>query len=219
MQKNTFGLWTDWTKFQELYEYHGLINEDLKSNRGSKIKWNGKEGKPLQDNGFRLRSKNYGNGSYKSLPLKISEKEKKCTLKENDVGVYCLKVISEKRTFHYVGVSHKPTNGIHGRLLHHFIKIAGTCEHAGPRYNTDSSQFKKMRDYLKKSGVNSSLPDFFESSVYISFIKFPSDDSLFTKVMKIEGMAMQAFRHYFNTTPELNSRDETYGIENFPFEK
>ena len=29
MQKNTFGLWTDWTKFQELYEYHGLINEDL----------------------------------------------------------------------------------------------------------------------------------------------------------------------------------------------
>jgi len=31
MQKNTFGLWTDWTKFQELYEYHGLINEDLKS--------------------------------------------------------------------------------------------------------------------------------------------------------------------------------------------
>ena len=100
-----------------------MINEDLKSNRGSKIKWNGKEGKPLQDNGFRLRSKNYGNGSYKSLPLKISEKEKKCTLKENDVGVYCLKVISEKRTFHYVDVSHKPTNGIHGRLLHHFIKI------------------------------------------------------------------------------------------------
>ena len=35
--------------------------------------------------------------------------------------------------------------------------------------------------------------------------------------MKIEGMAIQAFRHYFGIIPELNSRDETNNIENFPF--
>lgn len=217
MQKNTFGLWTDWIKFQELYEYHGLINEDLKSNRGSKINWNGKEGKPLQDNGFRLRSKNYGNGSYKSLPLKISEKEKKCILKENDVGVYCFKIASEHRSFHYVGVSYSPNNAIHGRLVHHFIKIAGTCSFAGGRYTDDSPEFKKMREYFRDIGINTSLPEFFKTSVNISFIKFPNNNNILTKVMKIEGMAMQAFRHYFGIIPELNSRDETYNIENFPF--
>ena len=81
MKKVKYGSWTDWIKFEDLYEYYGLINKDLKSNRGSTIEWNGISGKPLQDNGFRLRSKEYGNGSFKSSPLKISLNQKNCLLK------------------------------------------------------------------------------------------------------------------------------------------
>ena len=217
MKKVKYGSWTDWIKFEDLYEYYGLINKDLKSNRGSTIEWNSKSGKPLQDNGFRLRSKEYGNGSFKSLPLKTSLNKKNCLLEESDVGVYCLKVTSDDRNFHYVGVSYSPKNAIHGRLIHHFIKIAGTCLHAGGRYSEDSPKFKKMREYYRDIGVNTSLPEFFKNSVNISFIKFPNNNNILTKVMKIEGMAIQAFRHYFGIIPELNSRDETNNIENFPF--
>ena len=64
MEKLKYGSWTDWIKFGDLYEYYGLINNDLKTNRRSAIKWNGISGKALQDNGFRLRSKEYGNGTY-----------------------------------------------------------------------------------------------------------------------------------------------------------
>ena len=217
MEKIKYGSWTDWIKFEDLYEYYGLINNDLKTNRGSTIDWNGISGKALQDNGFRLRSKEYGNGSFKSLPLKISLNQKNCLLVESDVGVYCLKITSDDRNFHYVGVSYSPNNAIHGRLVHHFIKIAGTCSFAGGRYSDDSPEFKKMREYFRDIGINTSLPEFFKTSVNISFIKFPNNNNILSKVMKIEGMAMQAFRHYFGIIPELNSRDETYNIENFPF--
>ena len=39
MEKIKYGSWTDWIKFEDLYEYYGLINKDLKSNRGSTIEW------------------------------------------------------------------------------------------------------------------------------------------------------------------------------------
>ena len=35
---------TEWIKFEDLYEYHGLVNSRLRTYRSENIRWNGLKG-------------------------------------------------------------------------------------------------------------------------------------------------------------------------------
>ena len=152
-------------------------------------------------------------GSFKNYYPKISINEKSCILKKDSPGVYCLRIDAENnKKFNYIGISGV---SIHDRLLHHFIKIAGTTEYAGGRHSSDTKEFKLMREYFNSKKIDTSNPNFF-NSVQLSFSIFKKSTKLEAKLLKIEGMGIQSFKNKHGHIPELNSRDETFGIEHFP---
>ena len=118
----------------------------------------------------------------------------------------------KSKKFNYIGISGV---SIHDRLLHHFIKIAGTTEYAGGRHSSDTKEFKLMREYFNSKKIDTSNPNFF-NSVQLSFSIFKKSTKLEAKLLKIEGMGIQSFKNKHGHIPELNSRDETFGIEHFP---
>ena len=65
-------VWSPWISFFKLYDFYGLVNNKLPSDRKNIISWDNNKGKVLTDNGFRLRSKIYQRGSFKNLKPKIS---------------------------------------------------------------------------------------------------------------------------------------------------
>ena len=67
-------VWSPWINFFKLYDFYGLVNNKLLSDRKNVISWNNYKGKVLTDNGFRLRSKIYQRGSFKNLKPEISLK-------------------------------------------------------------------------------------------------------------------------------------------------
>ena len=208
-------VWSPWINFFKLYDFYGLVNNKLPSDRKNIISWDNNKGKVLTDNGFRLRSKIYQRGSFKNLKPKISLKSIECNLNSKDIGVYCLRIIYPPyQTFNYVGMSAKTS--IHERLLHHFIKISGTTEFAGGRHGSDTEEFIKMRSYFKTKGIDTSETSFFDK-VEISLIKFKKSKKIESKLLKIEGMSIQLFKNKYGIIPELNARDDSAGMENFPY--
>ena len=205
--------WSQWYNFYQIYEYHDLVNKNFISERKEKVNWRGQYGRILTDNGFFLRSKTYTKGSFKNYYPKISINEKSCILKKDSPGVYCLRIDAENnKKFNYIGISGV---SIHDRLLHHFIKIAGTTEYAGGRHSSDTKEFKLMREYFNSKKIDTSNPNFF-NSLQLSFFIFKKSTKLEAKLLKIEGMGIQSFKNKHGHIPELNSRDETFGIEHFP---
>ena len=127
--------------------------------------------------------------------------------------MYCLRILNGNNAqFNYIGIS---AVSIHERLLDHFIKIAGTTKYAGSRHNSDTREFIAMREYFRAKSIDTSTPEFFES-VYLSFLIFKKSKKLEGKLLKIEGMGIQSFKNVHGFIPELNSRDETEGLEYFP---
>ena len=61
-------VWSRLYKFWEVYEYHGYFDESGKSSR-KLVSFNGRDGVPHSDGGFRLRSTLGGGLSFSDLPL------------------------------------------------------------------------------------------------------------------------------------------------------
>jgi len=204
---NDYKSLTKWIKFEDLYEYHGLVKSGLRTYRSENIIWNGLKGKPLQDNGFRLRSKNYGKlGSYYSLPLEVPLEKKICTLNEKDIGVFFVKInYNHNKSFHYIGTSLKYSFGIHQGLLGIFILIAGTCKFAGGSYKEDRTKFIEMRKFFTDKKIDTSTPIFFKNSVYISFFKILKSDKILAQTLRSKEVTLNIFKNFFNFEPELNS--------------
>ena len=209
--------WTKWINFGDIYEYYGLLDFTNTTSRKELITFNGQNGRPFQDNGFRLRSKEYNYGYFKNKNIDyITNSEETNILEETFPGNYWIRVFSDDKIFNYIG---KSKSTIHERLLHHFIKIAGTCEYAGGRYNKDAKKFIDMRDYFKNQNIDTSEPSFFYERVKICFITFKKSKTIIEKVHKVEGLALQLYKNKFGNFPELNSTDETKGLEGIPISK
>ena len=61
--------WTKWINFGDIYEYYGLLDFTNTTSRKELITFNGQNGRPFQDNGFRLRSKEYNYGFFKTKKI------------------------------------------------------------------------------------------------------------------------------------------------------
>ena len=57
----------------------------------------------------------------------------------------------------------------------------------------------------------------FFNKVEISLIKFKKSKKIESKLLKIEGMSIQLFKNKYGIIPELNTRDDSAGMENFPY--
>ena len=119
--------WSRFYLFSEVYEYHGLFVKDNNYSKGkkrSKKKFNGIEGIPHSDNGFRLRSDNTGFKTFDYIPLKRSLSTLPCPLNVGDIGLYFIRIQIDQISWDYIGRSYEEKRGIMDRLREHFIKIA-----------------------------------------------------------------------------------------------
>ena len=83
------------------------------------------------------------------------------------------------------------------------------------RHGSDTEEFIKMRSYFKTKGIDTS--ETFFDKVEISLIKFKKSKNIESKLLKIEGMSIQLFKNKYIIIPELNARDDSAGMENFPY--
>ena len=183
-----FYRWSRWYNFNEVYDYQGPIDESNSSASTFKVLWLGKKGPLHTDNGFRLR--NYNGGSFKHTHAEVS-----CPLSKKDVGVYWIKIQFKNRRWDYIGqCAEKKSWGIHKRLIDHFSKIAGFVGKSF-RKHSDTKNFRDMKNYFKSINLDTTLPDFFDKNVKLSFVKVPHKKKLSEEVSKIEGMSLQNFKN------------------------
>ena len=220
MPSNTtvsYNTWSPWYPFGQLFEYRGLVDEtDMTQRRKKEVTWKGSTGFMHRDNGFRLRSFDYTSGSFRNMPLWVPLEDLPCPLNNGDLGVYWLRINTDQGQYNYIGLCGSDQNSIFKRLVDHFTKIAGTFEHSSGF--KDTGNFKDFRVKLKELDLDTDSSDFFEKRVEIAFVKVESRELTPQKVAKIEGMAIQAFKNKFGHFPELNSRNETIGLEGMPLE-
>ena len=210
--KTKINHWHRFYKFSEVFEYYGPIDESGIS--ASKIisNWKGKKGPLHTDNGFRLRS--LSNGSFRKTKLEESLSLCPCPLERGDIGCYWIRVSALNKNWDYIGKCGEKLNGIYKRLVDHLIKLSGTSKLRKQYKSTE--KFSDLRKFLKKNNIDTSDAEFFKNCVQISFVKIKK--SMKTpiakqKVSTIEGMALAAYRNKNKKFPDLNSSDETIGLD------
>jgi len=207
----SIGKWSRFYKFWEVYEYHGHFDELGESRRG-KVLFDGNEGVPHSDGGFRLRSTSGGSLSFSNIPLKTSLETFPCPLERGDIGCYFLRVRVEDTVWDYIGKSAELIKGISDRLREHFIKIAGTTS---IHHVSSTKNFAALNAELKTNfHLNPNTPEFFDQHIELAFIKVDRTAVEYEQhVAKIEGMALAKYREMLGEFPKLNSTDETRGLQ------
>jgi len=201
-------VWTDLIPFNHLFEYYGLINEEMSLNKPIMF-YEGKTGTKHSDNGFRLRSKVVSSkSSFYNIPLQKSLEELPCELNKNDRGVYwiCIK-LEDGSYWDYIGEA--GGQSIYDRILHHLIKIVGTTEFNSSTVDTEN--YKAFRQYIKDNKINFDIT----KDLRISFIKLKNSKDIKKRVHKIEARAIERFKQLYGTLPKLNSRNELSGMDGF----
>ena len=207
------GQWSRFYKFWEVYEYHGHFDESGESRRG-KVLFDGSEGVPHSDGGFRLRATSEGRLSFSSRPLKTSLEMLPCPLERGDIGCYFVRVRVEDAVWDYIGKSAELDKGISDRLREHLIKIAGTTS---IHHVSSTKNFRSLNAELKTDlKLNPNTQEFFDQHVELAFIKVDPEAVQYEQlVAKIEGMALAKYRDMIGEFPKLNNTDETRGLVGF----
>ena len=159
------GQWSRFYKFWEIYEYLGHFDESGESRRG-KVLFDGSEGVPHSDGGFRLRSTMGGHLSFSNIPLKTSLETFPCPLERGDIGCYFVRVRVEDTVWDYIGKSAELKKGISDRLREHLIKIAGTTSihHVTPTRKFSSLNAELRTDFH----LNPNTSEFFDDHVELA---------------------------------------------------
>ena len=205
------GNWSRFYRFEEVFEYYGVFDETGTSSREQK-QVNGVWGVPHSNNGFRLRSSIGGRLSFSKLPLKDSLEELPCPLQDGDIGCYFIRIEINEGRWDYIGKSRELVHGIYYRLLDHLIKISGTGE---ANFFSTTSKFSEMNEQIKaQQQLDPSQPDFFSKHVKIAFVKVDRTSKEYQEhVSKIEGMALAYYQEKIGAFPNLNTTNETRGLE------
>lgn len=236
MDKAKLNEWTPWLKFDELFEYHGVIQGDPGRGTCKKLRQHlGKKGKLHTDDGFRLRSHYAQNGSFPK-ETKISMDELKCPLLRGMVGCYHIRISYKKEERNYIGQCAELKDGMRKRLTQHFRKICNIPDHPyqlklpkKDRYTKDDARgmpkgekmdmkFKELgKMFQEKHNIDPSNPEErFWDLVEIRFVHVDPKKKTFTKkIEKIEGVAIATFILENKCIPELNSANELVGMKNF----
>ncbi len=205
--------WSKFYDFKELYEYHGHFDLSGGSSRGLTT-FNGQEGYPHSDGGFRLRSTPGGRLSFSSIPLKLSIENLSCPLFKGEIGCYFVRVRVGSSLWDYIGKSAELKRGISDRLREHLIKVAGTSE---IHHVTPTKKFSKLHYDLKQTfSIDPNTAEFFDQHVQLAFIKVNREAKPHIQqlhVSKIEGMALAQYRQIKGHFPNLNDTDETKGLD------
>lgn len=209
----TIGVWSRFYHFEEVFEYHGVFDESGKSSRTPKM-INGITGVPHSHNGFRLRSVKGGRLSYSKLPLKNSLDYLPCPLADGEIGCYLIRVNALGRQWDYIGKSRELAHGIWHRLLDHLIKIAGTED---ANFNSSTSKFSQMHmDLRLELNIDPNSANFFNDHVKFAFVKVDRSSAEYREhVSKIEGMALAFYKEKLGDFPNLNTTNETKGLDGF----
>ena len=230
--------WTAWIKFNDLFEYHGLVRQKDEPGRDAssmRHKHLGKEGTLHTDDGFRLRSHYASMGSFPK-ETKISLDKIPCPLLRKMVGCYQIKITYKGNSWDYIGQCAETTDGMRKRLTQHFRKICDIPEHPyqkklspEKRFNKESARgmsytdkkdmkFKELGKLFRENyDLDPSDPDKkFWDCVKIRFVHVDPEKSNFKKkIEKIEGLAIMAFIFENEHLPKLNSKNELVGMKNF----
>ena len=207
------GTWSRFFDFEEVFEYYGVFDENSLSRRSPK-QIDGIWGKPHSDNGFRLRSNEGGRRSFSNLALEHSLDDVPCPLLDGEIGCYLLRIEVQERRWDYIGKSRELEHGIWHRLVDHLIKIAGT---EGANFNESTGKFAAMRKELAAiPDLEVNSPAFFKGHVRLAFIKVERTSKEYAEhVSKIEGMALAFYKEKTGEFPNLNTTDETKGLDGF----
>jgi hypothetical protein len=242
MDKVKLNEWTQWFKFNDLFEYHGLIWQkgDLgkDSTRDHKIFTHlDKTGTLHTDDGFRLRSHYDARTSFPK-ETKISLDEVKCPLLRGMVGCYHIKILHNHKQWDYIGQCSETKDGMRKRITHHFRKICNIPDHPSQpelsekeRYTQRDASARGMSEgesrdikfkdlgkkFLDKYNIDPSNPeDIFWDHVQIRFVYVDHKKKNFKKMIeKIEGLAIITFCYENEGPPKLNSKNEILGMANF----
>jgi hypothetical protein len=241
MDKAKLNEWTPWLKFNDLFEYHGLIwqkgDPGRDSTKNHKVLTHlGKTGTLHTDDGFRLRS-HYDAGASFPKETKILLDEVECPLLRGMVGCYHIKISHNKEEWNYIGQCSELTNGMRKRITQHFRKICNIPDHPYQiklsnkkvRYTQKDVRgmsggedrdikFKNLgKTFQDKYHIDPSDPEGqFWDLVKIRFVHVDREMKTFKKkIEKIEGLAIMAFIFENKRPPELNSKNEVLGMANF----
>ena len=230
--------WTPWLKFNELFEYHGVIQSDPGRARSKKLREHlGKKGTLHSDDGFRLRSHYAPNGSFPN-ETKILMDEVGCPLFRGMVGCYHIRISHKKKKWNYIGqCAEEKKDGMRKRITQHFRKLCNIPDHPyqlnlknkKDRYTKDDARgmprgektdikFKELgKMFREKHNIDPSDPEErFWDLVEIRFVHVdPKKKNFKKKIEKIEGLAIIAFIFENECPPELNSKNELVGMVNF----
>ena len=210
--------WSKFYSFSEVYEYHGVFCEDHNqlTRQRNKKSFNGVDGIPHSDGGFRLRSENTCRKSFDKVPLKIPLSTLPCPLNKGDIGLYFIRIQINRNKWDYIGRSYEEHKGIMDRLRDHFTKIAGTNL---TNYGQDTVKFSELKDELfKNEGINTNTAEFFNKYVKIAFLKTDKTEiDRNEKNAKLEDMAFAFYIGVTGDIPKLNKTKEVRGLEGLNF--
>lgn len=230
--------WTDWQKFSSLFEYHGLVWQEGDPGNDSTTSHKvyehlGKTGTLHTDDGFRLRSMSSKRTSFPDLLTKSLEEES-CLLKDKMVGCYHIRILIGEESWNYIGQCAEKTAGMRKRITTHFRKLCNIPEHpyqckvkpekrvvsirgVSSGGNKDKKFKKTGKTFRKEYKLDPSDPEGgFWEYVQIRFVHVdPSKSDYDKKIEKLEGLAIMALIFEKECLPELNSRNELIGMENF----
>ena len=225
MNKNNKIQWTRWYKFNEIFEYHGPIDFEYKRTNQKIYKYKDLCGPLHTDDGFRLRSME--RFSNRKLPLKTSLNKLKCPLLNGDIGCYWLKIQKINSVhYNYIGRTWEIKNGLRKRLTSHFRELCDLPNDINGNFKMKDirgigkfrKKFKDASIIIRKKIGNLSDPslNFFNNYVTIKFIKIPQTtkekENIKREIAKIEGMALAAYKFNHKNFPNLNSINETLGL-------
>ena len=159
----------------DVYEYHG---QDKSSSK-----------RTYTDNGFKLRSKQYGGiANFSNKTLNESLEKRKCPLKEKQSGVYILYDSISPNGF-YIGKG----KYIHDRIWKHLVKLAGTV-----KWNKGVNDTIKFKNY-RKLRLNKKLNDLRDIKVAFWFTE---DNDV------LEAQLLGAYMSKYNNLPSCNDKNE-----------
>ena len=228
MKKTSKIQWTRWYGFHEIFEYHGPINFEYKKTNQKIYKYKDLSGPLHTDDGFRLRS--MGRFSNKKFPLETPLSKLKCPLSNGDIGCYWIKIQKTNSfEYNYIGRTWELKNGIRKRLTSHLRELSDLPNDINGSFKLKDirgigefrKKFTEASIIIRKKIGNISDPslNFFRDYVTIKFIKIPASnkepEATKRDIAKIEGMALAAYKHSYKDFPNLNSVDETSGLNGF----
>ena len=220
--------WTRWYRFHEIFEYHGPIDFEYKKTNQKIYKYKDLSGPLHTDDGFRLRSME--RFSNKNFPLETPLSKLKCPLSNGDIGCYWIKIKKiNSFDYNYIGRTWETKNGIRKRLTSHLRELNDLPNDPNGNFKLRDirgigefrKKFKEASAIIRKKIGNISDPslNFFKDYVTIKFIKIlpgtKKTETIERDIAKIEGMALAAYKHNYKDFPNLNSVDETSGLNGF----